>query len=297
MALGVLGVNASDVLGRTLFSFDGTSITVSGIIAVVVVLVATFAVSRYVRHRLLMSFFERRDIEESLQYLILRVVHYLLILIGIFVALNLLGIQLTALLALAGVAGLALGFGLQTVVSNFVSGIIIMAERNVTVGDIIEVGGKMGEVEEIETRATTIRTFDNVSVVVPNEDFIAKEVINWSHGDPKVRVHVPIGVSYGSEVQSVRDVLLEIAREEENVLDTPEPEVRFESFGDSSLNFVLLAWVPDPTARKMVMSRLNFEIERRFDEENISIPFPQRSVWFRNELESRSPAPGGESTT
>lgn len=282
-----LNASATDLLGRTLFSFGGTSITVSGLVAVAVVLLATFVFSRYVRRAVKKRVFERRGIEKGLQFLFLGVIHYVVILTGIFVALNIIGIELTALVALAGVAGLALGFGLQTIISNFVSGIIIMAERNVVVGDIVEVGGEMGEVVDIETRATTIKTFDNVSIVVPNEDFITKEVINWSHGDPKVRIHVPIDVAYGSDVEKVKEILLEIAEDEEEVMNRPEPAVRFESFGDSALEFLLLAWVWDPTNRKAVISSINFEIERRFHEEDITVPFPQRSVWLED-------SPGGQ---
>lgn len=283
---------SSDVLGRTLFRTDGVELTVGNLLVVVVTIVATWFFSKYVQ-RLLKRIFDRRGMDESIQYLFLRLTHYVVLLIGFFIALNLVGVQLTALLALAGVAGLALGFGLQTIVSNFVSGLIIMAERNISVGDILEIGDKMGEVVNIEARATTIKTFDNVSVVVPNEDFIAKEVINWSHGDPKVRVHVPISVAYGSDVERVREILLELAEENEDVMKRPEPIVRFEGFGDSSLNFVLLAWVRDPTIRKQVRSDTNFAIDRRFREADITIPFPQRSVWFRNELETGGP-PGGE---
>lgn len=287
MVLDSVNASASELLGRTLFSFDGGELTVGGVLVVAAVLIGTWVFSRYVRRSVMKRMFERRDMDESLQYLLLKVTNYVILLVGVFIALNIIGIQLTALVALAGVAGLALGFGLQTIVSNFVSGIIIMAERNIVIGDIIEVGDEMGEVVNIEARATTIKTFDNVSVVVPNEDFIAEEVVNWSHGDPKVRVHVPVGVAYGSDVERVRDLLLDIAEGHDEVMETPEPAVRFEEFGDSALKFLLLAWVRDPTIRKGVQSDLNFEIERRFREEEITLPFPQRSVWFRNELETR----------
>jgi len=289
MVIGLLGVTASDVLSRTLFSFDGTRITVSSVLVIALVLLATFVFSRYVRKAIDEKVLKKRGIERGLRHLVLRVTHYVIIVVGAMVALNVIGIQLTALVALAGVASLALGFGLQTIVSNFMSGIIIMAERNVKVGEIIEVGNKMGEVINIETRATTIRTFDNVAVIVPNEDFIAKEVVNWSSHDPKVRVSVPVDVAYGSDVQKVKEVLIEVAEGDDEVLDRPGPEVRFESFGDNSLNFKLLAWVPYPQSRKPTISRLNFEIDRRFREEEIAMPFPQRSVWFKNELRQRGP--------
>lgn len=294
MVLDSLNTSATDVLGRTLISFDGGELTVGGVLLVALILVGTWIFSRYVRRSVMKRMFERRDMDEGLQYLMLKVTNYVILLVGIFIALNMIGIQLTALVALAGVAGLALGFGLQTIVSNFVSGIIIMAERNIVIGDIIEVGGEMGRVVNIEARATTIKTFDNVSVVVPNEDFIAEAVINWSHGDPKVRVHVPVGVAYGSDAEQVRELLLNIAEDHDKVMGNPEPAVRFEEFGDSSLEFLLLAWVRDPTIRKEVQSDLNFTIDRRFREEEITLPFPQRSVWFKNELETRGKDAAGE---
>lgn len=280
----MFGITVSDILGKTIFSFDGGTFTVGSLLIVVIVLVATFAVSKYVR-RIMKQVLDKRGLDRSLSYLLLRVTHYLIILIGVFVALNMVGVRLTALVALAGVAGLALGFGLQTIVSNFVSGLIIMGERNVNVGDMIEVGDRMGEVTRIETRATTIRTMDNVSILVPNENFIAKDVINWSHGDPTVRLRVPVGVAYGSDVERVREILIEIARSDEEVLEDPEPNVWFDSFGDSSLNFTLLVWIDDPRKRKSTISRLNFEIDRRFREEDIEIPFPQRDLWIRGGAE------------
>lgn len=278
-----MGLNASDFIGQTLLSFDGGSLTIGDLLLVVTVLIATFLFSRYVRGFLDRRVLDKREVDRNFKFLMMRITHYVILLIGFLIALNLVGIQLTALLAVAGVAGLALGFGLQTIISNFVSGMIIMAERKVKVGDIIEVGGQVGEVTKVETRATTINTFDNASILVPNENFIAEEVTNWSHGDPKVRIHVPVGVAYGSDVEKVREVLVDIARKDPEVISYTEPTVWFESFGDSALNFKLLAWINHPRKRKETISRLNFEIDRRFREEGITIPYPQRDLWFKGD--------------
>jgi len=167
---------------------------------------------------------------------------------------------------------------LQSIANNFVSGLILFFERPLKIGDIIAAGDTEGRVEEIKMRATTVVTRDNVSVIVPNSQFISGEVTNWSHTDPKVRIHIPVGVGYGSDVQLVTDLLLKVGQAHAEVLDEPPPNVWFTTFGDSSLNFELLAWIDNPLLHKQVTSDLNYAIDAIFRENDVEIPFPQRDV-------------------
>lgn len=192
------------------------------------------------------------------------------------VALQTLGIDLTSLNVLAGALGVGIGFGLQNVANNFISGLIIMFQRPIKVGDRIEVGEVNGKVIKISSRSTTVVTNDNISIIVPNADFISKNVVNWSYGDPKIRFRIPVGVSYDSDIDKVEKILLKVAEENEGVLDDPKPSVRLLSFGDSALKFELHCWSEALLHRRAVLfSDLNFAILRSFREEGVQIPFPQ----------------------
>ena len=203
--------------------------------------------------------------------------------LGLLVILQTAGVNLTTLNVLAGAAGVGLGFGLQNIVSNFFSGLIIMFERPIKVGDRIVVDEVEGEVISIGARSTLILTNDNINIIVPNSKFITENVVNWKYNDAKVRLRIPIGVAYGSDLRKVESLLLEVARSEEEVLDEPAPVVRFIEFGDSSLNFELRAWTTSAVDRKgRLISALNFGIHDRFVENGIEIPFPQRDLHIRS---------------
>jgi len=168
---------------------------------------------------------------------------------------------------------------LQNITNNFVSGIIILFERPIKVGDRIELEDIEGDVIKISLRSTTIVTNDNISVIVPNSKFISSTIINWSHNDRNVRFNVPIGVSYGSDPEKVKSLLLEVAEGEKTVLKNPIPDVIFNEFGDSSLNFSLRVWTQKHiTTPQVLKSKLYFQIFKVFKENGIEIPFPQRDV-------------------
>ena len=166
---------------------------------------------------------------------------------------------------------------------NFVSGLILLAERPVAIGDRIEVAGVAGQVREINLRSTTVVTNDNITIIVPNSDLITQSITNWSHGDPKVRIRIPIGVAYGTNPEKVRDVLMAVAAAHPDVLKEPGPAVFFDAFGDSSLNFELAVWTQNRAhAPRRFRSEINFAIEKALRLNNIEIPFPQRVVHLRN---------------
>jgi small-conductance mechanosensitive channel len=179
--------------------------------------------------------------------------------------------------------GIGVGLGLQEVINNFISGLIILFERPIKIGDRIQVGDVNGSIVEIKARSTTVLTNDNVSIIIPNSKFITENVINWTFNDPKIRIPVPVGVSYGSDPETVRRALLEAALTVEAVLKDPPPSVIFREFGDSALNFELLAWTRTMLHnRRRLVSDLNFAIHSKLKEHDISVPFPQRDLHLKS---------------
>jgi small-conductance mechanosensitive channel len=179
--------------------------------------------------------------------------------------------------------GIGVGFGLQNIVNNFISGLIILLERPIKIGDRIEVGSIEGDVVKIGGRSTTVLTNDNISVIVPNSKFILENVVNWSHNERTVRFRIPVSVAYGSDIKLVEKSLLEVAKDNPDILDNPEPAVRFLEFGDSGLLFELRAWTMTLIHKKgKLISALNFAIYEKFKEHNIEIPFPQRDIHIRS---------------
>ena len=222
------------------------------------------------------------------------IVQYLIVFFGFLIVLQSAGIDLSTLTVLSGTIGLGIGFGLQNIANNFFSGLIILLERPVKVGDRIQVGDINGDVVRIAIRSTTVLTNDNINIIIPNSEFVSKQVINWSHNDRNLRVSVPVGVSYGSNPEQVKTVLLSVADNHPDILATPAPAVLFSGFGDSSLDFVLLVWTQTHIqAPRFLQSELNYRIFDAFSKHGIEIPFPQNDLHIRSSdiplWESRAP--------
>ncbi len=241
--------------------------------------------------RLLRKLCEQRlrkyiPVDTSVVYVLVRLSQYLVWAIAVFIVFTLLNVDLTGIALILGALGVGVGFGLQSIVSNFFAGLIILFEGQIKVNDRVTIEDLEGNVAEINFRSTTIVTNDNISVIVPNSELINRSVINWSHGDSLVRIHVPVGVAYRSDTQLVTDTLLEVATQTEDVrvLSSPPPRVRFNEFGESSLAFELLVWTDEPTRHRRLRSELNYAIDTAFAEKGITIPFPQRDLHIKSGL-------------
>jgi small-conductance mechanosensitive channel len=206
--------------------------------------------------------------------------------LGFLLAVSTLGFDVTKLTIMLSALGVGIGFGLQGVVNNFVSGLILLFERPVRTGDYVEVGGTWAEIKRIGLRATTVQTFDNADLIIPNGDLVNNQVTNWTLSSRKVRLTVQVGVAYGSNVSLVMEILMACADENSMVSKTPEPQVLFLNFGESSLDFELRVLVLDTDQRLLAKSELHQEIDRRFREANIEIAFPQRDLHLRSVDES-----------
>ncbi|MEE9936290.1 MAG: mechanosensitive ion channel [Deltaproteobacteria bacterium] len=271
-----------DALNIPLFKVGDATFTlwmlVYLILATAALAVVASALNKLIAHRLLAK--SRLDL--GVRVAVGSMVKYLLLVVGFVVILQTAGINLSSLTILLGALGVGIGFGLQNITNNFVSGLIILLERPVKVGDRIEVGDVAGDVVDISMRATTIITNDNISIIVPNSEFISGTVINWSHTDRSVRFNFPVMVSYRENPEVVRKVLLEIALNNPGVLKDPKPDVLFSEFAESAMKFNLRIWTRDYINRPGVLkSQLYYEIARRFREEGIEIPLPQRDVRIR----------------
>jgi small-conductance mechanosensitive channel len=220
-------------------------------------------------------------VDAGLQETLSLLLRYALLIPAALVLLQVWGIDMRALAILASVLGLGIGFGLQNIANNFVSGLLLNLERPIRPGDYVEVGGSAGTVERIGARSTLVRTVDQVAILVPNSRLLESEVINWSHGDPLSRLHVPVGVSYGSDPDHVKRVLLRAAQGHPSLMREPRPRVELRAFGPSSLEFELLVWTRDPRGQRAVVSDLNYCVHAALGAAGIEIPFAQQDVSLR----------------
>lgn len=224
-----------------------------------------------------------RKIRAANRALVLKIVQIVIYFIAFLLALDILGIDLTTLTVFSGALGIGLGFGLQKIASNFISGIILLMEKSVEQDDLVEMSdGTSGFVRKANARFTLVETFDGKEIMIPNEDFITNRVINWTYSNTRGRIEIMIGVSYGSDIEKARDLILEAAREHPRCIEEPVPKCFLVNFGDSSVDFILHFWVGDiGQGRWEPKSDVMFEIWRKFKKHDIEIPFPQRDLHLK----------------
>jgi small-conductance mechanosensitive channel len=276
-------VSIRDFLDIPLFKLGETHVTLWAILYLVILLVMLFYLTAKLKYFIVARLLAKSSIEIGVRQAVGSIIRYGVVAVGFVIIFETVGIDLSALTILAGALGIGVGFGLQNITNNLVSGLIILLERPIKVGDRIEVGKVVGDVLKISLRATTVRTNDNIAIIIPNSDFVSSKVTNWSYTDRDVRFNIPVGVSYNSDPEAVQRILLEVADDHPGVLKVPEPDVIFEEFGESSLNFLLRVWTREYITRPYILrSELNFAIKKKFKEHGIEIPFPQRDLHIRS---------------
>ncbi len=265
-----------------LFHIGGLAITPWFLVKAILFLVVIALIARATGRFLLRRVLPHTSMERGQQFVLARWTEYVVFSIGVIVGLQTSGLNLSSLLVVGGALGVGIGFGLQNVANNFISGLILLVEQPIRVGHVVEVGGMLGTVARIGARSTWVRTGTNAMIIVPNSEFVSGRVTNWTAGGSRVLVHAKIGVGYASDPQKVREILLGVARAHPAALADPGPAVLFSEFGDSSLNFDLYAWFPGTAMQAGgFLSDLNFAILEAMRQNNIELPFPQRDLHIR----------------
>lgn len=279
----------------TLFEVNETPVNGLGLLNLLLLLFGAWFLSRILRRMLRRFGTKQNAVSKTSLYTVERIIHYLILTIGIVLGLSALGLNFTKLAVFASAIGVGLGFGLQNIFSNFVAGLIVLFEKSLNIGDFIELqSGVTGEVKEINMRSTLITTNDNVDILVPNSEFVTTQVTNWTLREAYRRIHVPFGVAYGTDKELVRKAVLESASRISGLLMTPKkraPQVWLTNFGESSLDFELVAWLtPESVMRPgAIHAEILWEIESDLRKYKIEIPFPQRDLHIRSGLAQALP--------
>jgi small-conductance mechanosensitive channel len=263
----IWGILKYPILGKV-------DLTAINILAALLILILAFFLSRRMGHILERRIAKRVYIDPGLRYTIARLATYVLIVIGVLSALKVVGVDLTSVAVIFTALSVGIGFGLQYLAADIASGFILLFERPVRVGDRITIGDDEGDVQNIKLRTTILYTNDRIAIIVPNSKLVTQRVINWSYGDPRARISIPIGVATTSDVNLVTKTLLAAAENVDHVLTDPPPKVQFLRFGEYSLDFRLLVWTRNPSRHPQIKSDINYRIEKLFRQHEIEIPFP-----------------------
>lgn len=260
----------------------GTKITLISVAHLIIFLVFFTFLSRIIKEALQKRVLPRTRLDIGARATFVSIVIYSFWILAIYTGINILGINLSSLAFMAGALGIGIGFGLQNIVNNFVSGIILLFDPSIQVGDMVQIGEDWGTVHRINIRTTIVQTFDNASLIIPNSEMLSNRVMNWSYKDPKVRRQVDVGVAYGSDVQLVRKILLKIVGDMPEIMNDPAPRVDFVDFADSALIFRVRFWISSPNFWLAAPTELRFRIDEEFKKNGIEIAFPQQDIHIRS---------------
>lgn len=270
-------------------AFEDVTLSLGRVVQAGLILYVTHFVAHIVTQYLEAAVFPARGIPIGSAKAINALITYVTWVLGLFAAFSALGFELQQLSVIAAALSVGIGFGLQNIVNNFVSGLILLFERPVKVGDMLELGTDIGFVEKVGLRSTVVRTTAKTQLIIPNSEFVTQQVTNLTLTDSDFRVAVPVGVAYGSDTELVKQTLIEVAKNNDHIVEKPEPKAMFRGFGDSSLDFELWAWVKDVTHRYDIMSELHYAIDAAFRQKGVTIPFPQRDLHIKSD-DTKSPS-------
>ena len=264
------------------FTLGNIQVSLTSLLLGIIVIVLTVVFSRTVTSLLDRRMAKRTHIDPGLRYTIARVARYIVVTVGALIALRqAFALDLTSIAVLFTALSVGIGFGLQYIAADIASGFILLFERPIRVGDRITIGDDEGDVKSINLRTTLVTTNDHIAIIVPNSRLVTQRVINWSYGDPRARISIPVGVAYNSDVKLVTETLLMATKDVENVLSDPPSKVQFLKFGDYSLDFRLMVWTRQPSRHPQIRSDINYRIERLFRERDIEIPFPTQEFLLK----------------
>ena len=264
------------------FTFGRITVSVSSVIVGVVVLLLTIFIARWASVLLERRLANRRHIDAGLRYIICRLAKYLVVGIGTLIALKqAFAIDLTSIAVIFTALSVGIGFGLQYIASDIASGFILLFERPIRIGDRVTIGDDEGDVQSINLRTTVVTTNDRIAIIVPNSKLVSQRVVNWSYGDPRARIAIPIGVADDSDIELVTATLIAASRGVQNVLTEPKPRVQFLEFGGYSLDFRLLVWTNQPRRHVQIRSDINYRIASLFRERGIRIPYPTQEFLLK----------------
>lgn len=264
------------------FTFGRITVSISSVILGTVVLLLTILIARWSSALLERRLADRRHIDPGLRYTISRLGKYVVVAVGSLVALKqAFAIDLTSLAVIFTALSVGIGFGLQYIAADIASGFILLFERPIRIGDRVTIGEDEGDVQSINLRTTAVTTNDRIVIIVPNSKLVTQRVVNWSYGDPRARIAIPIGVAYDADIELVSETLIEASKDVANVLADPKPRVQFLKFGDYSLDFRLLVWTNQPRRHVQIRSDINYRIARLFRERSIMIPYPTQEFLLK----------------
>jgi small-conductance mechanosensitive channel len=264
------------------FTFGRITVSVSSVIVGALVLLLTIVIARWSSVLVERRLANRRHIDPGLRFTICRLAKYVIITVGLLVALKqAFAIDLTSIAVLFTALSVGIGFGLQYIAADIASGFILLFERPIRIGDRVTIGEDEGDVQSINLRTTVVTTNDRIAIIVPNSKLVSQRVVNWSYGDPRARIAIPIGVADDSDIDLVTATLIRAAQEVPNVLTEPKPRVQFLKFGDYSLDFRLLVWTNQPRRHVQIRSDINYRIARLFRERSIRIPYPTQEFLLK----------------
>ncbi|PZV13708.1 MAG: hypothetical protein DCF20_14680 [Pseudanabaena sp.] len=280
--MDILLAKLYEIFTAQILDIGGTRFSFATIASLLGLLILAFFISKIISEIIRRSLLTRLRINRGLQEAITVFIKYVLITLSSVIVLQTAGINLSSLAVIAGVVGIGIGFGLQNLASNFISGLVLLFEQTLKVGDYIEIGELKGTIEKISIRSTILRTDDDLFVIVPNQRFIEHNTVNWSYEGHTCRIHIPISVAHDTDLLVLTEALLKAARHEPRALSTPPPEVLFHKFERDSLEFELLVWIDEPDANEPIRSSLNFRIAYELRERGIKVPLPTRELVLRN---------------